>query len=50
MKENAIVEALPPLTKYNYNYNIILMCLYRYLDCVVESSASQKKEGRWFLN
>ena len=26
--------------------NIVVVCLNRYLDCVVESSALQKKEGR----
>ena len=66
MKENAVIAALPPMTKYSYSTGlspkqcfllagryciiIIAVCLYRYLYCVVESSALQKKEGRWFLN
>ena len=66
MKENAVIAALPPMTKYSYSTGlrpkecfslagrycilIIAVCLYRYLYCVVESSALQKKEERWFLN
>ena len=47
VKANAIVAALPPTTKYSYDNNItVVVCLYRYLDCVVGNSASQKKEGK----
>ena len=50
VKVNAVVAALPPMTKYSYNNNSNQVCLYRYLECVVQSSGLQKKEGRWFLN
>ena len=46
MKENAIIAALPTITKYSYNNIVIVLCLYRYLDCMVGSSVLQKKEGR----
>ena len=48
MKENAVIAALPPMTKYSYSTGLSpKQCfLYRYLYCVVESSALQKKEER----
>ena len=53
MKENAVIAALPPMTKYSYSTGLspkqcflLAVCLYRYLYCVVESSALQKKEER----
>ena len=52
MKENAVIAALPPMTKYSYSTGLspkqcfLLAGLYRYLYCVVESSALQKKEER----